>query len=327
MLTIKNTRTNMVPVWLLLLCAVLVVARFTCIFYETTTAPPVVNLVQWEAFNPKEKPDGNLLQKPTLLLFVDERTVLDKLRWQLVQGTIFQNREVAALMKDKFRCVKVVLTGKGDRPALALAEKYHIFGYPEVVIALPNGESISNSAMQFTDRLFAVGLNDARTLGLKTAGDAAMARSDFTQAAKAYQKYLASQHGDETKMLHSMLRYYIACKKLGLDAQAKAVLASYPTPGDRGINECFEFLKGKMTQEELWNSFGKNGEPTTVKYVIAMHNIFEGNRPEAVRSLLWIAQRGDRYSPDYKNAMAEIKVQGLVVPQAPAQPEESTLED
>lgn len=316
---IDSERTNIVPLSLWGLCAFLILARAACITYDCYVVPPPVNLVTWQMPEPINADYTNLLEPPTLLYFADSTDVVDKIKCQLFESTILKNREVAKAMKNNFKCVKVELSGKQSKVNQALAKRMGVTSTPEILAALPNGQVIGTSQLQLTDRLFVSALDDALSRRYKAAGDVFMGRADFANARAAYKKYLTCHGMSSDSIAYAEIRYYIACKSLGLNSEAEQILAKHPKvqESDSEPMPCLDYLRGSITADQLWSTYGRDYNPTTAKYVIGMKQLFDGNKPESVKSLLWVAQRATRGNADFKNARAQLRILGAEVPPEP----------
>ncbi len=320
---IDSERTNIVPVGLWGLCAFLILARAACITYDSYVIPPPVNLVSWQKLEPMNADSTNLLGLPTLLYFADSSDGVDKIKCHLFESTILKNREVAKAMKSNFKCVKVELGGKQNTVGQALAKQMRVTSTPEIVAALPNGQVIGTSQLQLTDRLFVSALNDVLSRRYKQAGDIFMRRADFANARAAYKKYLTCHGMSSSSTVFAEIRYYIACKSLGLNAEAEQILAKHPKEQESSCSAipCLDYFRGSITADQLWSDYGKYYNPTTVKYVVGMKQLFDGNKQESVKNLLWVAQRGTLGNPDFKNARAQLTILGAEVPPEPEEDE------
>lgn len=314
----NSARTNIVPSGLLIACAVLLFLRATCIIYDAYAVPPAVNLVDWQQLKPFDPDYPDLLQKPTLLYFADSGNVFEKLKCNTFESTILKNREVATALKNNFNCMKVELANKQDKVSQALARRMGVTSTPEIFAVLPNGQSIDGSDMQYTDRLFVSQLRDVQHQKYKVAGDLFMQRADFQNARAAYKKYFDLPGTPVGYRGSVTIRYYMACKLLGLNADAAELLTDSSKQGDAYSSMgCIEFLRGRITAEKLWSEYGKDSNPTTIKYVIGMKQLFDGNEQEAIKNLLWVARHGRTDNPDFKIARAQLKTLHAELPPAP----------
>jgi hypothetical protein len=313
---ISSGRANVVPPLLMGVCFSLIFARFACLVYDSFVTPPAVNLVDWQKATPADTEYAALLDKPILFYFVDTHDVFDSIKCKAFESTVLKNREVAKEMKEQYHCVKIDVSDKSDTAGQAIAKRIAVTARPQVVVALPNGKVVDDSALQFTDRLFASALADAQTRRFKFAGDVFMERCDFKNACSAYKRFLDIPGSTADARSHSLIRYYVACRSVGSDAEAKAELKRYSHKNDYSLDDCIQYLRGELTADKLLVSSGKYGA-TTAKYAIGMKEILDGNKADGIKQLHWVASRGDTDSPDYAIARGELKKLGEEVPPAP----------
>lgn len=111
---IETGRTNAIPRTLIILCIGLFVMRAVAVFYGTYSQQAPVNLIAWQQPKPIDKSRRDLLSKPYLYFFFENSDQLHSIIGQVFESMLFQNREVARLIKTEFNPVKVAINE--DKP-------------------------------------------------------------------------------------------------------------------------------------------------------------------------------------------------------------------
>ncbi len=327
---IEPGRTNVIPRTLLFLCIGLFIVRASAIFYGTFFQPPQTNLIVWQQPKLIDKTRKDLLSKPYLYFFYENKDQLHSITGQVFESMLFHNREVANLIKTEFIPVKIGISGdKTDLISKSIGNSFSIYRYPCIYITLPNGKQVQNTGWQ-SDRMFHAFLSDALLNTVSHAASEAMKGGDWALASKAYEESIRHPHMRNFSNIGEAVYWSIALRHLNNETRAKEVLETarrknklqqlvagkdeWPTP-------CADYLLGKISREELAKQAATSGDrwgyrKALVQYVCGADLLLRGKRDEAVKDLRIAATSSTASYLDTGDfARAELRAIGEKVPE------------
>jgi thiol:disulfide interchange protein len=142
-LTFDRTKQRALPIWLVILTAVLIIARVVSTKYPVTSETDVVrksgSLVRWTPIS-LASAAAQRSHRPILYEFSAE--------WcgpcHLLEREVFMDRALAAKINDRYIAVQVVDRQREDghnEPAVQeLMDRYNVNAFPTVVIAAADGK-------------------------------------------------------------------------------------------------------------------------------------------------------------------------------------------
>lgn len=319
---IEPGRTNLIPKTLLGLCIALFIMRASAVFYGTYFQKAPAKAITWQQPKPIDRSRRDLLSKPTLYFFYEDYSPLQKVTAEVFESMLFQNREVARLVKDEFIPVKVAINTSNSEPAKSLTNTLGVYQYPSIYITLPNGKSIHQVSWQ-SDRMFHAFLNDALIARAPKAAGAALENLDWALACEAYELAFKEHAYSPYSGICDEIYWSIALRHQNNEAKAKQVLErewkerripefirgkeDWPKP-------CIDYLLGKITAEELEKK--ATLDPHSYKkalsqYVIGENLLLQGKRDEAIKALKLSAEASKAYyMHDSKYARAQLRQLG-----------------
>jgi thiol:disulfide interchange protein len=143
-LTFDRTKQRALPIWLVILTALLIIARVVSTRYPVTSEPDVVRkstttLVRWTPIN-LASAAALRSHRPILYEFSAE--------WcgpcHVLEREVFMNRELAAKINDRYIAVQVVdrerEEGHNEPAVQQLMDRYGVNAFPTVIIAASDGK-------------------------------------------------------------------------------------------------------------------------------------------------------------------------------------------
>lgn len=327
---IESGRTNAVPKTLIILCIGLFVMRAAAVFYGTFFQQPPAKLIAWQVAKPIDKSRRDLLSKPYLFFFYEDTNQLQQITAQVFENMLFQNREIAHLIKSKFNPVKVAINeNKDDGVAKSLNQTLSVYRYPSVYIALPNGTIVQNTSWQ-SDRMFQAFLGEALMSAGADAATESMKLADWGLACEAYERAYHVKNISNFSNLTDAIYWSIALRHEKNDTRAKAVLEAernrhrmpmflagkndWPAP-------CADYLLGKISRDELLKMATAEGDKygyktNLVHYVCGADLLLRGKKEEAIKELKIAAiRRSTIYLHSAIFAGAELQALGETLPE------------
>jgi hypothetical protein len=313
---------------MLVSCLLLVFVRAIVICFGVYFPPPrPQDQLVWLQAKPIDPSRKDLLSTPMLYYFCDKGDVFGMIQANVFEHSLFNNRDVTQLIHNNFIPVKVErLTNTPDPVFDELSQRLSHGVFPCMVVALPDGTSVTYTSWQ-TDRMLIAVLKDALVESSRTAAQDAMQKGDFAMAAQSYAKH-DSQISDhywaiEDYRLGNAVHWYIALKHEGRDKEAAKVLEdtlsiwSQRYPRDQVWPVfCLRYLFGQLPAEDLLKQAEKDKETVTANYLIGVQSKFKGNLGEAKKHLLLaVCKRENNYRDDYKYARTELRLMGEKIPE------------
>lgn len=329
MLTIDPDRTNAVPRLMLVSCLLLVFVRAVVIWYGVYFPPPrPQDLLFWQQAKPIDPSRKDLLSTPILYYFCDKSDVFGNIQANVFERSLFNNRDVTELIHNNFIPVKVERLTSAPEPLFdELSQRLSHGMFPCMVVALPDGTSVTYTSWQ-TDRMLIAVLRDALIEVSRTAAQDAMQKGDFAMAAQSYAKHDAqiTDHywAMEDYRLGNAVHWYIALKHEGKDEEAAKVLEDtlsiwsqrYPRDQFWPVY-CLRYLFGQLSADDLLKVAEKEKELVTAHYLIGVQSKLKGNLGDAKKHLLLaVRKKTDDYREDYKYARMELRLMGEKIPEA-----------
>ncbi len=328
---IESGRTNVVPKTLIVLCIGLFLMRAAAVFYGTFFQQPPAKLIAWQEPKPIDKSRRDLLSKPFLYFFYENSDQMQRITAQVFENMLFQNREIAHLIKSEFIPVKVAINdSKNEGVAKSLNQSLSVYHYPAVCIALPNGTEIQSTSWQ-SDRMFHAFLSEAMTAAISQAANDSMKSGDWETACQAHERASRRQGFSTFTTLSNAISWSIALRHQNNETRAKEVLEAerkrprvpiaiagkndWPTP-------CADYLLGKISRDELMKKATEEGDKYGYKtnlaaYVCGSDLLLRGKKEEAIKDLkAAAAKRSVSYLYPAIFASAELKAIGEPLPEA-----------
>lgn len=302
--------------------------RAAAVFYGTFFQQAPIKLIVWQEPKPIDKSRRDLLSKPYLYFFFQNTDQLQSITAQVFESMLFQNREVARLIKTEFNPVKVAINdNKVDGVAKSLRDSFSIYAYPAVYIALPNGKQVHNTSWQ-SDRMFHAFLRDALMSAITKATVEAMKSGDWALASQAYERANREQHISTWADFNEAIYWSIALRHQKNESRAKEVLQAeqnkhrFPfAPGkDDWPAPCTDYLLGKISRDDLMKKAIAEGDTRGYKallvhYVCGADLLLRGQRDEAIKELKLAAMTSNStYLYPAIFARAELQAIGESVP-------------
>ncbi len=295
---IEPGRTNAIPKTLIILCIGLFVMRAAAVFYGTFFQKAPVNLIAWQQPKPIDRSRRDLLSKPYLYFFFENNNQMNSITAQVFESMLFQNREVARLIKNDFNPVKVAVNGvKADGISKYLSDSFTLYRYPLVYIALPNGKPVHNTSWQ-SDRMFHAFLSDALMSAITKVTVEAMKSADWALACKAYERANREHHISTWADFNEAIYWSIALRHQKDESRAKEVLEAernkhrfpFTTAKHDWPAPCTDYLLGKISRDELMKTALAEGDTRGYKallvhYVCGADLLLRGQRDEAIKEL------------------------------------------
>jgi hypothetical protein len=315
---IDSSRTNALPLWLLVLCVLLFFVRTGLIIYGSFFVPPKPNVVQWAKPQPIDDNRRDLLSKPTLYYFSDMRSLSSRFVDNLAQQSMLNNREVIHSLESDFVPVRVERREDQDDEVISsLIEKMNVDSYPYVVVCLPDGTRVSSSSWQ-SDRMFKAYLQDVQHQCIEEAAYQAMEIGNFPVASEAFSRFLTVATDLDKKSSWPYLYSWVALQHQKKDREAQEII-------DRGLqicekaNEdkwpvpCMKFLAGKINAAEVMKACNKDGDTGAVSafhYFAAEKFLAEGLIDEAKKEFRDTLKKGSDSYRQVLFARKELKLMG-----------------
>lgn len=280
MLMIEPQRTGLVPLWFLVTCVGLFVLRAGLFVYSSCCVPTKTTQIQWQ------KPElvresTDLLSRPVFYYFCDTRNPMGRLLTQIVDLTVFNNRDVRHCLESDFVPVKVERGSTDELVVAHLVAKMRVVDYPSMVFALPDGERVESTLPWQTDRMMLSTLLESRTTCYSWAGFEAMRNADFAVAGKAFCAYFNDAGSESQRDYRTRLFYWVALERQNKDTEARQMLESTLKRVHGWPQCCMKFLLGEVTEKQLIARSGEENETPLGYYILGEKLLLEGKKSDA----------------------------------------------
>jgi thioredoxin-like negative regulator of GroEL len=301
--------TAVIPSWFKLLTAALVALR----------------ILGFNAQNQEHK-SGINWQKPIEPKVTDDITTSPYLfefsaDWckpcKQLEEKVFTNAEVIKLINDQFIPVRLQdrqkEDGKNSPVVASLESRYRVFGFPTLIVALPNGELISQNVGVPSSFDVHTWLLNALKLANYNRGLLQLIAADPQRAHASFQKVLTKPDWTSSKAKYAAAFLFVCQElvsgpmnksrpqdtpegKLVVDASSTTLI---PWPGP-----ILKYLAGDMTTEQLLAStHEEQDELTEARCFIALDLLAAKKTEEAIQNFQWIKDHGNHDYQTYKIAV------------------------
>jgi len=138
----NDISTTTMPRRLLVLTVVVLLARFGMMLFESSQAKMTPETIPWTTVNQFD-PSQNSEKK--LLLFEFGADWCEPVK--RMESNVFTNKQIAGIISTRFLPIKVRdrlrEDGKNTRQIAELEKKYHVFAFPTLIVARPDGELVA----------------------------------------------------------------------------------------------------------------------------------------------------------------------------------------
>lgn len=231
---------------------------------------------------------------------------------KVMEKTTFLNRTVTEMATKDFEAIKVVdrqvEEKKNPQNIDDLQNKYSLYGFPTVVVALPDKSLVDKQSGVKTPKEFQKFLADALKKADFVRAKVAMYDGRFEQALK----FLGDcNHIDfaRTGISHSAMVYWHVLNSLHKEEDAKKVVAdaegyfrtySKPDNDDSWPLPMFRYMREELTEKQFLSKAKSKYEQTDAHCCIGLSKLQHGEKQHAIKEFNTVLRTGYTYAESYQ---------------------------
>lgn len=285
------TLNTSIPISVMVLFVVAIAARLSCKALDTASAASKSQI----AWRKPEFVEGYDKSAQKLLLF--DFTA----QWcgpcKRMDKTTFLNRRITEIIGREFEAVRVIdreqEDGKNNSLVDELQKDYSVYGFPTVVVALPDRTTVSWRSGYLDPKDMASFLEKARNSAPFVQAMVLASKENYKEAAK-YLKDVNDVNWKGYEAREKAMIYWHVYKSLGQDSKAiDAVNAADRTAatykGDKPEDmphPLYKYMRGELSAEQLLEKCERKYNEADARCALALSELRAGNRQQAVKEFV-----------------------------------------